>query len=232
MRPRLAARLMQSGRRLSHIKRRPNAPFHRSTRRNLPVQIQSTPNYDLPFSAPERRPSETSGKIAPPPRYFESRAHVRAVSGRELLPQTREIRPWTLCAHACSAFLRALRCPPPRLLLYAGEERTQPLRRRLTRCARRLGWQRQARVDLGEAPVSFDVLAAADNAVGKRDARLSARKLAHLEAIGTSAHIVSPAIALWRDEHAIVVALDHLGEVRIELYDRVAARELRAPYLA
>jgi hypothetical protein len=89
-------------------------------------------------------------------------------------------------------------------------------------------WQRHGHVDLGEAPVIFDVLAAADNAVGKRDARLSARKLAHLEASPLAAHIESPAIALWCDEHAIVAALDHLGEVRIEFYDRAAARELRA----
>jgi hypothetical protein len=36
------------------------------------------------------------------------------------------------------------------------------------------------------------------------------------------------AITLWRDEYAIVTALDDLGEVRIELYECATARELCA----
>jgi len=34
------------------------------------------------------------------------------------------------------------------------------------------------------------------------------------------------AITLWRDEYAIVTALDHFGEVRIELHECATAREL------
>lgn len=44
----------------------------------------------------------------------------------------------------------------------------------------------------------------------------------------SAAHIEPAAIPLWREEHEIVTALDHFGKVRIELYDRATASELRA----
>jgi len=76
--------------------------------------------------------------------------------------------------------------------------------------------------------VTPDVLAPADDAVGKRDTRRAAHELAHLEVRSTLAtHIESAAIALRREEYLIVAALDHLGEVFIELHDHAAAFELR-----
>jgi hypothetical protein len=66
-----------------------------------------------------------------------------------------------------------------------------------------------------------DVLAPAHDTIRERDARLATHELAHLEAHGALAtHIESAAIALRREEYLIVAALDHLGEVFIELYDR------------
>src|SRR5689334_9415035 len=117
--------------------------------------------------------------------------------GRELLHQAREIGPSTVCAHACSGFLYAFRCSLSRLLLHASDERTQIRRRRhvLTRWARRSRWPRQGHVDLGEAPRLLDVLAAANDAVGKCDARLATGELAHLEVVSAlTAHIEPVAI--------------------------------------
>src|SRR5262245_20978382 len=109
------------------------------------------------------------------------------------------------CAHSCSGLLHALWCSSPRLLLHAGDEGTQSCRSRhgLTRWARRPGWQRHGHIDFGEAPVFLDVLAAADDAVGKVNARLAAHQLAHLEAVSAfTAQIEPVAITLGRDEHA------------------------------
>src|SRR4029450_11742222 len=87
--------------------------------------------------------------------------------------------------------------------------------------------QRQARVDLGEALVTGDVLAPADDAIGERNARSAAGKLAHLEARpALAAHIEPAAIAALGEEDVIVAALDHLDEVRIELHGRAPALEL------
>src|SRR5262249_32970823 len=59
--------------------------------------------------------------------------------------------------------------------------------------------------------------------------RLAAGEFMHLEAVSVlAAHIKPVAIPLGRDKHAIVTALDDFGEVRIKLYHRATARELRA----
>src|SRR5215469_17646088 len=74
--------------------------------------------------------------------------------------------------------------------------------------------------------MSVDVLAPADDAIGKRNARFPTHELAHLEVRTALASDVEPAaIALGREEHSIV-PLDHLGEVSIELHDCPPAREL------
>src|SRR5262245_27179845 len=70
------------------------------------------------------------------------------------------------------------------------------LRCRGARYRRRDG---QARVDLGEAPVFLNVLAPANDAVGKGDARLAAHELAHLEGRSAlAAHEEPAAITLRR----------------------------------
>jgi hypothetical protein len=71
--------------------------------------------------------------------------------------------------------------------------------------------------------------APANDAVGKPDARFPTAEFAHLKAGDLFAvHVEATAITLRRDEHLIIAAFDHLGKVRIELYDRTAARQLRA----
>jgi hypothetical protein len=109
------------------------------------------------------------------------------------------------------------------LFLDLGDERTQ----RGRRAPPAHGRQRQARVHLGETLVTGDVLAPADDAIGKRNARRAAGKLAHLEArAALAAHVEPATIAARREEDVIVAALDHLGEVGIELDGRAPAREL------
>ena len=84
---------------------------------------------------------------------------------------------------ACSAFRCAFGCPLGRLLLHASDERTQSRRRhRPTQWAwRPSSWQRRRNVDLGEAPVRLDVLAASHDAAGKGDARLAAHEFTNCE---------------------------------------------------
>ena len=73
-----------------------------------------------------------------------------------------------------------------------------------------------------------DVLAAPDDAIGERDARPAAGKLAHLEARAALAARVEPAaFASRREEHVIVAALDHFAEVGVELDHGTAPLELR-----
>jgi hypothetical protein len=104
-----------------------------------------------------------------------------------------------------------------RLFLQAGDECAQLRRARGALARRGARGQPQARIDLGEAAVSPDVLAPADDAIGERDVRLSAPELAHLEPRSAPvADIKAAAIAFGRDEHAIVAALDHFGEVGVE----------------
>src|SRR5262249_25085790 len=125
-----------------------------------------------------------------------------------------------------SASPRALRCALARLLLQASDECAQRrcCRRSLAACAPRRGRERWGRDHLGEAAVSLDVLAPTDDAIGKRDARLPAHELAHLKARCAFAEHIEPAtIALGREEHPVVPALDHFHEVCIELYDRTTA---------
>src|SRR5262249_17492203 len=117
----------------------------------------------------------------------------------------------------------ARRCPRTRLPLQLGDK-----------CSLRGRWPPRARgarghrhVELGEALVTPDVLAPAHDTVGERDARLATHKLAHLEAGGALADVEPAAITLGREEYLIVAALDHLGEVGVELYDRPPALELR-----
>ena len=78
-----------------------------------------------------------------------------------------------------------LSVPFPARPLHSGDEGTQIRCRRhwLTRCAWGPCWQRQAHGDFGEAPLLLDILATADDAVGKRDTRLAAHNLAHLELV-------------------------------------------------
>ena len=87
--------------------------------------------------------------------------------------------------------------------------------------------QLKARVDLGEAAVSPDVLAPADDAVGERtfDFRPSSRtsKLAAL----LFADIKPAAIAFRRDEHVIVAALITLAKSGVEPDDGAPVLELR-----
>ena len=104
-----------------------------------------------------------------------------------------------------------------------------PAARRLRHAFAHLGEQLleiRLDVDLGKALVILDVLAPADDTVGERNARRAAPELAYLEACGALAHIEAAAIAFGRDEYLVVAAVDHLGEVRIELYDRASAPEL------
>src|SRR5262245_52220787 len=104
----------------------------------------------------------------------------------------------------------------------------RPCRRALARWASRRGWQRQARVDLGEALGSLDVVASSDDAIGERDIAGAALQFAHLEARGSLvAHINPAAIVRGRDEHVILVWRHHLGEIGIELHDGATALELR-----
>src|SRR5262245_44668123 len=52
--------------------------------------------------------------------------------------------------------------------------------------------------------------------------------LAHLKARGTfAAHVETAAIAFGREEHLIVAARDHFGEIRIELHEGAPALEVR-----
>src|SRR5262249_20924881 len=135
--------------------------------------------------------------------------------------------PHTLWTHVwSSSSLHALRCSLPRLFLHARDERAQRRRRRLGRArrARRRGGQRQTHVGLGEALVRPDVLAPPNDAIGKRDARRAAHEFPHLEARGAlAAHREPAAVALGRDEHAIVAALDYLAEVGVEPDNRAPA---------
>src|SRR5262245_53125836 len=111
----------------------------------------------------------------------------------------------TICSSR--ALRRALAC----LLLKAGDECAQRrLSRLAARCTRR-GYG-QARIDLGEAAASLDVLAPPDDAIGERNARRATHEFAHLEARSAlTAHIESAAVALGRGEYTIIAALDHLG---------------------
>ena len=97
-----------------------------------------------------------------------------------------------------------------------------------SRRARCRGGHGQARVDLGEAPMTRDVSASADDAIGQCDARFSAGELAHLEAgARLAAHIEAAAVALGRDEHVIAGGPDRLREIAIELHCRASVPELR-----
>src|SRR6516164_7697526 len=133
------------------------------------------------------------------------------------------------CSTRSSNFARALRRAVARLLLETRDECAQRRRRRLGRArwALRCGGQRQARIDLGEALVSPDVFAQTDDTIGERDARRAAHELAHLEARGALADVEPATITLGREEYLIIAALDHLGEVGIELDHRAPALELR-----
>lgn len=63
------------------------------------------------------------------------------------------------------------------------------------------GGQWQAGVELREASVAGNILAPADDAIGKRDARFAACELADLEGVSTFAtHVKAAAIALGRNE--------------------------------
>src|SRR5262245_731658 len=70
-----------------------------------------------------------------------------------------------------------------------------------------------------------DVSAPADDTIREPDVRPAAMDFAHLKFCGTLAYIEAPAIALRREENA-VVALDQFGKVRIELHDRTPPLEL------
>src|SRR5262249_5186290 len=137
---------------------------------------------------------------------------------------TRPRQPWKRAGSSGSH--RAFRGPLARVLLQASEECAQRsrARRSLARRARGARGQFKARVDLGEAPGRPDVLSPADEC----DVRLAAGKLAHLEARRAFAlHVKPAAVALGSEEHAIVAALDHFGEVGIELDHRAPSLELR-----
>src|SRR5262249_29094386 len=87
--------------------------------------------------------------------------------------------------------------------------------------------QHRATHSVCEAAVAFDVLAPPDDAIGERDARPAAGKLAHLEArAALTANIEPAAIAARGEKHVIVAALDHLGEVSIDPHHRAPALEL------
>ncbi len=63
------------------------------------------------------------------------------------------------------------------------------------------GGQGQASVELRETSATGNVLAPADDAIGKRDARFTACELTHFKAVSTFAmHVKAPAIALGRNE--------------------------------
>src|SRR6516165_2962038 len=118
--------------------------------------------------------------------------------------------------------------PRAQLLQLGGElAELRRCRRPLARCARRRG-RREARVDLGKTLVTIDVLPAPDDAIGERNARLAAGKLAHLElAAALALYIKAAAVALGSEEHAVVTGLDRLSEVGVELDHGTAALELR-----
>src|SRR5262245_12080405 len=104
----------------------------------------------------------------------------------------------------------------------------RPCRSALARRASRRGWQRQARVDLGEALLSLDVLASRDDAIGERDIAGAALQFAHLEPPGgLVAHTKPAAIVRGRDEHVIFLSSHHFGEIGIEFHDRATGLELR-----
>src|SRR5262249_21423108 len=113
-------------------------------------------------------------------------------------------------------------CPRTRLPLQLGDKCS--LRGRWP--ARGGGGGGPAHVELGEAPVTPDVLAPAHDTVGERDARLATHKLAHFEAGGALADVEPAAITFGREEYLIVAALDHLGEVGVEPDNRAPALEL------
>src|SRR5262249_27600947 len=124
-----------------------------------------------------------------------------------------------------SGFLRALRSALPSFPLQARDERAQRRRGRPALSRRRR--HGQARVDLGKTLVTADVLAAPDDAIGERDARLAAHELADLEARALATDREPAAITLGREEHLIVATLDHFAEVGVELDHRTAALEPR-----
>src|SRR5262249_40939040 len=149
---------------------------------------------------------------------------LRDLLGSDTWPR----QPWKRAGSSGSH--RAFRGLLARVLLQASEECAQRsrARRSLARRARGACGQFKARVDLGEAPVRPDVLAPADDTIGECDVPLAAGKLAHLEARRTFAlHVKPAAVALGSEEHAIVAALDHFGEVGIELDHRAPSLELR-----
>ena len=129
------------------------------------------------------------------------------------------------CRSSCSWASASASAPPARGRRRIRSAAAVGLRWRGARCRRGHG---QARVDLGEAPMTRDVPAPADDAIGERDARFSATELAHLEARGgLAAHIEAAAVALGRDEHVIAGRLDHFREIAIELHRRASVLEPR-----
>src|SRR5262249_13429389 len=95
--------------------------------------------------------SEREGKRSPTPALaFAKVAHGFSFPPAGI-PSETVAASNALCAHTCSGFLHALRCPLTRLLLHPGDKRTQLRRGRhgLTRWARRPSWHRQRRDELG-----------------------------------------------------------------------------------
>jgi hypothetical protein len=84
----------------------------------------------------------------------------------------------------------------------------------------------QRPIELGEAPVSLNVLTQPNDAIREGDIRLASPKLAYLEARARLAACVETvAIAPWCEEH-MIAAFDDLGEVGIDFHHRASGLEL------